>query len=160
MIKVSYIRQIADHTCGPAALAMLLKYWQKPGSQQQLIKQCHTTERSGTTRKNLIHAARARGLYVHSHSQASYAELRYLVQHGIPVLVNFRELEENIGHYGVVVEVSSQHLLIHDLYHGLAFKMFAKLFKQRWHGTHYSVNRHWLLAVQPRPFSAKLHRFF
>lgn len=159
MINVPYVRQIADHTCGPAALAMMLAYWRKPASQQQLIRQVQTTEYSGTTRKNLIRAARAAGLYTHSHSNASYAELRSLVQQGIPVLVNYREPEENTGHYGVVVAATASHLLIHDPYHGPAFKMPTALFQRRWHGTHHSVNRRWLLAAQAKPFDPKLHRF-
>lgn len=159
MLNVPYVRQIADHTCGPAALAMIFKYWRKPGSQPQLIRQCQTTEQSGTTRKNLIRVARAAGLYVHSHSNASYAELRHLVHQGIPVLANYREPEENTGHYGVIVAATASYLLIHDPYHGPAFKMPAAVFQRRWHGTHHSVNRRWLLAAQVKPFGLKPHRF-
>lgn len=108
--------------------------------------------RSGTTRRNLIRAFRAAGLHVHAHPDSSIAEVRRFVERGVPVVVNYREPDNDEGHYAVVIGVTMRHIVLRDPYHGPRLALPLSEFRRRWLGSRPHHPR-WMLAAMPHPLS-------
>lgn len=147
MLRVPYYQQVFEYTCGPATLRMVAKFLGKPVGRLQAVRLCKTDADHGTSRSNLIHAARAHGLHVHAHTEGTLKEIRALLSKGIPVIVNYREPEDEVGHYAVVVGVTKHTVVLSDPYHGPRLKLGRREFVRRWYGKHARVHRRWLMAV-------------
>jgi ABC-type bacteriocin/lantibiotic exporter with double-glycine peptidase domain len=157
-LNVPFLPQRHDHTCGPAALQMVLKYFGNDLSESKLCTLAGTTRKTGTARLGMLVAFRRLGFFVHAHADSSLRELRGYLDEGIPVIVNYRDFTDNEGHYGVVVGYQGSDLIIHDPYLKRGFFLAnAKAFEKRWHGYHEKQHRHWLLAASPKPFPKSSH---
>lgn len=146
-MRVPYYQQVFEYTCGPAALRMVAAFLRRPIGRLQAITLCKTTATHGTTRLNLIQAARSQNLRVHAHSNATLREIDALLRKKIPVIVNYREPQDEEGHYSVIIKVTNTHVVLADPYHGPKLKISRREFMSRWHGKHLRAHRRWMMGV-------------
>ena len=147
MLKVPYVRQKADYTCGPAALSMVLQNGGIKAPMDFLIKQCRAHKNHGTNRRTMAKIMREYGFACHGHSGSSVNELRQFIKAGVPLIVNYREHVVDDRHYAVVIGISADKIIMHDPYHGPNFTVSIPLFVKSWYGLHRTVNRRWMLAA-------------
>lgn len=149
-LRVPYVAQRFDFTCGPAAVRMVLGYFGITVGPLRAWWYTRVRRTTGTSRRNLMRAFRAAGLHVHAHHSSSVAELRSFVERGVPVVVNYREPDNDEGHYAVVIGVSKKHILLRDPYHGPRFALEIPIFRRRWLGSRPRHQR-WMLAAMRHP---------
>lgn len=152
-LKLPYVEQSLTYTCGPAALQMVLRYFDQKVGHARLVELLETNKDTGTRRRRLVEAAQAHGMYVHEHVGASLAELLWFVRQSVPVIVNYREPDNEVGHYAVVAGFSWWRIILHDPWHGPEFRLPVWEFAARWHGQHKTTNRRWMLAISPQPIN-------
>lgn len=145
-----YVAQRFDFTCGPAAVRMVLGYYGISVGPLRAWWYTKVRRRSGTSRRNLARALRTAGLHVHAHHGSSIAEVRGYVRRGVPVVVNYREPDQNVGHYAVVVGMTKRSILLRDPYHGPRFSLPLGAFRRRWLGSR-PYHPRWMLAAMLRP---------
>lgn len=145
--RFPFYRQQKDYTCGPVAVMMVLRHFGFAAGRTSLRRALATTEEDGTARLNIVRFLRGRGLAVHVHAGATVGELRAFLGAGIPVIVNYREPDDNIGHYAVVVGVSGGRVVLNDPYHGRGFSVTVRVFAARWRGGNARAGRRWMAAV-------------
>lgn len=133
------IRQRAELTCGPAALASLLTfYFEDPAGEDEMAKLSGTYEQLGTSMLGLRNACRAKG-YAAAGYRMSLAELaKTLRQTELPVLVHYRE---PLQHFVLVVAMEGDYVLVSDPASG-SVTVETQDFVRRWSGA--------VLVVQPR----------
>lgn len=114
-LEVPFIAQ-EKYQCGPAALAMMLRWNQLPGDADELVNEVWLPERHGSLGMELMAAGRARGLlaYPVQSPQALIEE----VQAGHPVLVlqNLAFARWPKWHYAVVIgyDQAGQRIILHS----------------------------------------------
>jgi ABC-type bacteriocin/lantibiotic exporter with double-glycine peptidase domain len=150
-LNVPLIRQPNEYVCGPSALQMTLKYFGKASSIPTLCKLASTTERSGTSRANMVKALRNLGLKIFAKHHASTNDIQYFLQKGLPVIVNYQDSTMSEGHYGVIVGFEKGKFVINDPYEPAPVLVEPKNFEKRWYGYHKTQFSNWLLAVSDKP---------
>lgn len=148
-LQVPYFHQRQEYTCGPVVLQVVLAYYGVRVSLRQAIRACKTSQRYGTPRRGLVRAARAFGLRVYQHTDASIKELAEFVVQGVPVIVNYNEPGEGKSHFAVVIGVTDTDVILHDPspLQGPHFRISHREFVSRWYGFHKHNFRRWLMAV-------------
>lgn len=152
LLSVPYFRQDTNYSCGPATIQMICAFYGYRESERDLMRLAKTTT-TGTSHGNLISATLKFGLYVYLNTDTTLQEIKYFLDSGIPVVVNYTEPSTEDGHYAVAVGYSAKHLILHDPWNGPHFHLPWREFERRWydHGVHKS--HHWLLAVSDKPFA-------
>jgi ABC-type bacteriocin/lantibiotic exporter with double-glycine peptidase domain len=162
MLKNFPIRlQPTEWACGPTVAQMVLFYFGKRIGLKELIQEMQANPAHGTSRRNLIETLRRHGLFVHTHSQSTLAEIRAWLKQGAPVVVNFRHKEDNEGHYAVVTNIRDHTVYLADPwpYVGKDFPIPDKLFLERMYGrARRKDHSHWIAAVSNQPFSQSLQK--
>lgn len=72
---------------GPAALASVLSYWNKPAAPAELRKEVHFPKQPGSLALDLKYAARARGLEAEMYTGGNLRMLKQDLDEGRPVIV-------------------------------------------------------------------------
>lgn len=145
-IEVPFYKQEKDHTCGPAALQMVLDFWGKYKSEASIAREVNADKEIGTSHGDLIATARKYGFTVRSVVNASLNELKKSINDGLPVIVNYVEPTYNVGHYSVVVGYGKNHIIMNDPSNGKDFKILKKEFLDRWHEGFGSKEK-WMMIV-------------
>lgn len=125
--------QRADHTCGPAALRMLLAFHGIRRSERELERALGTTEATGTTRRALIRCMRDAGFRVRA-GVMIMDDLETALASGHPVLVNYVEPSEEVGHFAVVTACDASTVTLADPWNGERFSLSRRAFSSRWYG--------------------------
>lgn len=146
-ISLPYVRQSNDYFCGPATLSMIFAHAGFNRSQQQLAPLLQTRARFGTRRSSLVRVARQNGFRVKVWSSATLAQLRECVKRDIPVLVNYRETDDDISHFAVVSGFENGRILLHDPWHGKYTALPEAEFVRRWYGKHRLTHKRWACAI-------------
>lgn len=103
--------------CGPAALKILLSYFSKDFTEEQLATLADATIESGTEHEGLMQAAKAAGGYVFSKEEGTIEELEYFVkEEKLPVIIGWFD---NSGaywgdHYTVVANITDKNIIMVD----------------------------------------------
>ncbi len=151
-LNVPFIKQETDYTCGPTALQMALAYFGRTFPVTTLSAMASTTEKSGTARKGMVRALNILGFQTHAHHDGSLDEVKFFLEQGAPVIVNYRDLKYNEGHYGVIVGIEEGKVILHDPFEETPFiEIDAIQFDARWYGFHSKKYTRWLLAVSDQP---------
>jgi len=129
----AYHRQSSDHTCGPASLRMLLRFHGIARTENTLAAALRTNEARGTNRADMVRIARAEGLRVRAGGM-TLEELRRETAAAGPVIVNYVEPHENVGHFAVALSVSEAAVMLADPWHGEEFALSVDDFSARWLG--------------------------
>lgn len=146
-MKIPYFRQVKDYYCGPAALQMVLAYYRIKISQAALAGLLGTTKKSGTRRQALAAVARCFGFKTYCLTNANLRQVERLLKSNVPVIVNYFLKGEGVGHYAVVIGLTSQEIILADPEYGRRHQLSQKEFMDCWFGYHKKTNRRWLLAI-------------
>lgn len=118
-LKLKPFEQKSYSYCGPAALKILLSYFGKDFSEEQLIQLCDVasaempTRGSGTEHEGLLQAVKEVGGYVFFKESGTIEELSYFVkEEKLPVIIGW--FDKNDDHYSVVVNVTDKNIIIVD----------------------------------------------
>ena len=141
LLSVPYVPQRED-TCGPAALAMVLRYWGRPVLHDELAATLVDAELHGTAGSRLAELARAEGLRAVAFS-GDIPALREAVARGRPPVVAWA-MGGGRYHNVVVVGFDGDSPVVHDPARGAARRIRQDRFESRWAGA-----GHWTLLVAP-----------
>jgi ABC-type bacteriocin/lantibiotic exporter with double-glycine peptidase domain len=141
LLSVPYVPQRED-TCGPAALAMVLRYWGRPVIHDELAAELVSPELHGAPGSRLAEVARDQGLRAVAFRGDGPA-LREAVQKGRPLVVAWGAGHGKY-HNVVVVGFAGEAFIVHDPARGAARRVSAARFESRW-----AAAGHWTLMVAP-----------
>ena len=114
-LEVPYVRQ-AENYCGPAVLAMLLRYWDHPADHRELAGRFQPFPKKGLSGLELKNLAAAEGFQAYSFAGDAPEMLDHLRQ-GRPLItvIDPSVLTTN-NHYVVLVgwDESRQEWIVHD----------------------------------------------
>ena len=125
---------------------MVLEYFGKKESQEKLAELLHTSESTGTDQKELVSVAEQYGFSCFEKKDASIEDIRRFIAKNIPVIVNYIEPSENVGHYAVATAVAEDELILNDPWNGKDFRIAIPEFEKRWHDSSGEPQK-WLLAI-------------
>jgi ABC-type bacteriocin/lantibiotic exporter with double-glycine peptidase domain len=141
-LDVPFVPQQKD-TCGAAALAMVLRFWQQPASHDEIATALGAAELHGIQGSRLAAFARDRGMQAIAYA-GDLAQLRDYVGKGRPLIVAWK-LGRDRYHNVVVVGFDERgDVLVHDPAEGALRRVEAARFEQRWAGA-----GRWSLLVLP-----------
>jgi ABC-type bacteriocin/lantibiotic exporter with double-glycine peptidase domain len=146
-LRLPYFEQKFDYDCGAAALKMVLAAHGRRVPLAELIRRLRTTEKTGTTRRDMARVARTYGLRAETRCDSSLAELRRLAKRRATVIVEYILPDFEGAHYAAVAGFSPGYILLHDPTKGSHYKLTEKEFLKRWYGRHLTVHRRWRLVV-------------
>lgn len=150
-LKIIYYKQKKDFTCGPACLQMVFNFFGKKRKQQYISKLANTTHKSGTRNIDMINAVRKEGFYYHVYENGTLDQIRYFVDCGLPVIIEYVEPSGNEVHFSVVIGYNSRNIIMNDPWNGKDFALSIKKFGSRWYDTHKNHTcTCWLMAVSDK----------
>jgi ABC-type bacteriocin/lantibiotic exporter with double-glycine peptidase domain len=144
-VEVPYVRQARNY-CGPAALAMVLRYWGQPADQNTLAGAFRPFPPRGLSGAQLKELAASYHFAAHSFSGSSEAILDHLSK-GRPLIVAVSSSQLlNLNHYLVVVgwDAEKRNWIVHDPSDGPYRRLSEKSFLDRWGDL-----KNWTLLVLP-----------
>lgn len=141
VLDVPFVPQQKD-TCGPAALAMVLRYWGRTAVHDELAAELGARELRGVAGSRLAEAARTRGLTAVAY-RGDATQLREFVDKGRPLIVAW-DLGRGRFHNVVVVGFDGDDVVVHDPAQGASRTVNRETFERRWAGA-----GHWTLLVLP-----------
>lgn len=140
-LEVPFVPQKSE-TCGPASLAMVLEFWGKEVSHDELVEAAMMPGDKGVQGSRLIALARARGFRALAF-EGDLPLLHDYVSREWPVIV---ALDAGHGrfHDVVVVGFEGDSVLIHDPAKGPAQRVRTRAFQKKW-----ARSGCWTLLVLP-----------
>jgi ABC-type bacteriocin/lantibiotic exporter with double-glycine peptidase domain len=150
--KMPYYSQSRKYSCGAACLKMAFAAYGRRVSERDLIRATKTTKQ-GTTRKNMLKAARKSGFKSVSYENASILQAKRLAARGVPVIINYMEPTDYEDHFAVFVSVGRNFVVLNDPWNGRSFRISKKEFLKRWWGWTNDRERkihRWIMSVRPR----------
>jgi len=151
-LKVPYYKQENWNSCGPAALQMVFGYFKHNFSQGKIAKQAKTNAKRGTKNYDMIRVALEHGFYVYANDNSTFFEIRYFLEKGLPVIVNFIEPDGESGHFAVASGITSREIILHDPWNGKNFKIIHKEFSKRWHSGDNKF-KEWIMVAAKNNFN-------
>jgi len=132
MLNLPYYKQTEEFTCGPVCLQMLFEFFDKKLDSKKISSLVAATALYGTSHLALIRVVKNFGFYSYAHTNSSLKDIKYFIDLGLPVLVNYLESSNNEGHYALVVGYTLTSLVMNDPWNGEHFKINFKEFDKRW----------------------------
>ncbi|PIR89564.1 MAG: hypothetical protein COU07_01560 [Candidatus Harrisonbacteria bacterium CG10_big_fil_rev_8_21_14_0_10_40_38] len=146
LLKIPYEKQKNEYFCGPATLAMCLKYFGKDISQEELAIIAKTTEKEGTANREMLNAILESGLIGVTKKRARIKNVKNSIRKKRPVIVNYTEPEGGIGHYAIPIGIKNGKIILADPWHGPKFQINQNQFKKLWLNNSKKSPR-WMLKV-------------
>ncbi|OGC59596.1 hypothetical protein A2890_00165 [candidate division WWE3 bacterium RIFCSPLOWO2_01_FULL_53_14] len=131
ILPVGTFRQTAGF-CGPAALKIVLDYYQYPFTEKKLARLCQTTP-AGTDPQKIVEVAQKLGLQSYQKENLTAEEVKKIVKSGTPVIANFQlNAQKGEGHYAAIIGYSRDTFVLSDPqedqgYREVKIKDFMKL---------------------------------
>ena len=135
MIAIPYKQQIKNYDCGPAALFSILSFFKVgPKNYLELIQNCKTTKRSGTTPENIIKVAKYYGLKVKEYHNMTLKKLQETLDNNKPLIIDIQAWgNENkyknltSGHYAIAVGYDDKKIYFQDpFYYRKSYRSMSK----------------------------------
>ena len=144
-LPVPYVAQGKD-TCGAAALAMVLRFWGQPVSQDEIAAELFEPELRGILGSRLAEFARKRGFTAVAYA-GDVAQMREYLDKGRPLVVAWK-MRRGRFHDVVVIgfDEARRQVVVHDPAEGPSRRVGLSTFEKRWAGA-----GHWTLLVLPAP---------
>jgi ABC-type bacteriocin/lantibiotic exporter with double-glycine peptidase domain len=144
--SVPELRQGRELDCGPTATAMVLGFWGRPSSPDDLRVESGTPTSSGVQAGTLRELVRARGLEAYL-VEGTFDDLERELGSGRPVLVGLAKPYTNgiYAHYEVVVGLNRSRQTVATLDPGTGWSQNSfNGFQNEWRPTH-----HLMLVISP-----------
>lgn len=124
--------QLDKFSCGAYCAYMILRYYDRDISVEQIKRKLKTTE-YGTTEKALNQLFREKGLKVRIKWNASRVDIKKAVEGGYPILISMYEGE----HWSIIYGYSREGVFVLDpplshFLHEWNWKKFVKVWDDRW----------------------------
>lgn len=111
-IKVQPFEQ-SKGLCGPASLKILLSYFGKNYTEEQLAGLGGATQDSGTEHEGMISAIKELGGFVFVKEEGTIEELEYFIkEEKLPIIIGW--FDKDGDHYSVVVNITDKNIIIVD----------------------------------------------
>lgn len=140
-LDVPFVPQEKD-TCGPAALAMVLRFWGHRATSGELADELGARELKGVAGSRLAEAARTRGFTAVAY-QGDAGQVREFVGKGRPLIVAW-DMGRGRFHNVVVTGFEGDAVVVNDPAEGASRRVKRADFEERWAGA-----GHWTLLVMP-----------
>lgn len=150
-IDVPYYKQDTQYTCGPTALKMLLAYLGVAISDPVLNNLMNCSAEEGTDNQSFSRTLSQLGLWGQEMTNTSIDALRTLVEKKMPVLVNYRNVHDNRGHFAVVVGMDGGDIIFNDPEYGADYRLSEEVFEQQW-VSHDGLHTRWACIGGHEPF--------
>lgn len=127
--------------CGPAALKIVLDYFDTPMTEKELAKLCGTKKGFGTTGKQMVAAAKLLGFKAIEKRNASFKDIERCLRRGVPPIVNWftpgrweavKKGAVPDGHNSVVCGLTRTHIVLEDPELGTRRRIEKKEFMRVW----------------------------
>ncbi len=130
--------------CGPSALKVVLTFYKKDFTHDEIAKLCNVTPDEHATHIKMIQGAEAAGLKTVAQDNAGINDIRRFVEEDIPVVVGWT-LEGN-DHYSVVYDVGKHKIFMMDPATESGIRILTiEAFELFWKDKESS---HWIMAVK------------
>lgn len=129
-LSVPPIEQSSAGRCGPACLAMVLRYYEIAASEGDIASRSGCSRRNGVSAESLVEVARVFGCAGTIHDDATIRELRTCVVEETPPIVDW--FSEDDGHYSVVVGIGRRSITLLDPAFGGFHVMPVRRFHRVW----------------------------
>ena len=149
-LTVPFHKQQTDYTCGPASLRMVLEYFGRSVTEEELSPLLGTNDVMGTERDRMSEIIKTHELVPYERTDATLDDVKHLLSHAMPVIVRFLEQEQNSDHYGVVTGLNDTHITINDPWSGANVIHEIGIFLMRWPCTYKNGQTCWMLGVGDR----------
>jgi uncharacterized protein len=140
------VRQSTVYSCGASALQAVLMYYGLEEREDELMKECRTTEALGTRPEGIIAAARARGLHATLKEGLDLNALEAALKEGVPVICAIQAWADSEvsgfswakawedGHYVIVIGLDADSVYVEDpSLLGSRGEIPRAEFLERWH---------------------------
>ncbi len=149
-IQLKKVRQ-SNGLCGPASFSSLLAFYGVRMSERELASLCGSSKEYGTEPEALVTGLKKLGFKVEAHERGTWPELKTLVTHGTPVLINWWSDYEKPadGHYSLVYKVTDKNIFLMDPELGGYRRMSKERFMRQWYDYYLSGRKNvcWLLYI-------------
>lgn len=154
-LTIPYHEQETEYTCGPASLQMAFSLLGKFESEKTIAVHAETNSEEGTRHQGMIDAALREKFYCYVNADSSIKEMKYFINLGFPVIVDYTEPSSDTGHYAVVSGYKNRHIILNDPWNGQGFTIAEAELVARWHDPHNGRNgcNQWMMVVSREPFS-------
>lgn len=150
MKRIPFYRQKNDYYCGPACAKMMLEADGHAYTQKDLARLLGALPSRGTVRSAFAPVFRKHGYVAVAKIHSNLHEVKKLLKEKWRVMVNYREVDENIGHYAVITDIRGGKVIMNDPWHGASYSLPISEFLKRWHGKHLKANTRWIFAAKPK----------
>ncbi len=150
-IELPHHQQQTDHTCGPAAIKMVLDALGHSLPERTLERVMDTDPSIGTRQRIMARFADELGLAVRvRHSDTDVAEIRDAMAKGEVVIVCYWLSHEDTDHYAVVSGIRPGAIILHDPWEGPEYVVAIEEFDRNWIGDDRVPGRmhRWMMAIQ------------
>jgi ABC-type bacteriocin/lantibiotic exporter with double-glycine peptidase domain len=151
-IDVPYYKQSTKYSCGPTALRMLLAHFDVRASEEKLMEVLDCDARNGTDSGKFKTAIESFGLWCKEMRDTTCESVWALVDRQVPVLVNYRNLEDKRGHFAVIVGTDGEDLILNDPEYGENYRVHKDTFHDHW-CSHDGDEFHWACVAGREPLS-------
>jgi len=127
---VPFFRQESEYSCGPAALRMMLAYYNILKTEEELVEKSRTSF-EGTCNEVLAETASHFRMCI-VQTDLSMKTLFRCVESSTPMMVNYINPTSEVGHFAVVVGYSDTHLVLNDPSNGENYEIEHSHFEERW----------------------------
>ena len=99
--------------CGPAALKILLSYFGKDFTEEQLAQMAAATREKGAEHEGLVEAIKSIDGYVFVKEKGTIEEVEYFIkEEKLPVIIGW--FDKDGDHYSVVANVTDKNIIVVD----------------------------------------------
>lgn len=150
-LKVPYHEQETTYTCAVATLRMIFDFLGVENHKGELMKVLNPDEKEGVHHSKIIDFTQEVGLYSYVNNEATLDEIRFYLEEGFPVVVNYLNPSDDEGHYAVIIGFENDNFILNDPWNGEGFLISFTDFEKRWISGD-GNNLKWLMVVSKEPF--------
>jgi predicted double-glycine peptidase len=96
----------------------------------------------------MIDACKKIGCSCFVHENANMATVKAFLKADMPVIIDWTDNKSEIGHYGVMTEVTAKNVFFCDPWYGPRHEVNKKVFEEFWNDSLTRGNR-WIMAILP-----------
>jgi len=129
---------------------MALGYFGKKISQKEIAKITKTKPPPyGTRNSEIVKFPKKFGFKSVVKKNATIKDIEESLKKKYPIIVNYVEPEDEIGHFAIVKGLTKNKIILYDPWHGPSFSLERKDFLKRWHNHRNTIKR-WILKIYPK----------